>query len=302
MLEIKEILSKLEYNTGSFPREAVTEAIRQKDTIVPELLAVLQHAAENITFIEEHPDYMLHIYAMFLLAQFREKRAYPLIVKLFSYPGVDSDAIAGDFVTEDLPRVLASVCDGDTTLIEQLIENREVDEWVRVACVHALVVVVACGVKSRETVMEYYKTLFQGKLERNPNSAWGSLVACCCDLGPDDVYEDITRVFQEDLVDSFFIDLEYVQQYLGKSWSELQKKLQDDCHNLLIEDTIEDMEWWACFQPEEKRNIFLRKTKIKHSQEQKRRTKTGRNQPCPCGSGKKYKKCCGAIVKTQQKR
>ncbi|MFQ5648637.1 MAG: SEC-C metal-binding domain-containing protein, partial [bacterium] len=20
----------------------------------------------------------------------------------------------------------------------------------------------------------------------------------------------------------------------------------------------------------------------------------GRNQPCPCGSGKKYKKCCGA--------
>ena len=24
-----------------------------------------------------------------------------------------------------------------------------------------------------------------------------------------------------------------------------------------------------------------------------RRTKVGRNEPCPCGSGKKYKKCCG---------
>lgn len=22
--------------------------------------------------------------------------------------------------------------------------------------------------------------------------------------------------------------------------------------------------------------------------------KIGRNEPCPCGSGKKYKKCCGA--------
>ncbi|MBI3279156.1 MAG: SEC-C domain-containing protein, partial [Acidobacteria bacterium] len=22
--------------------------------------------------------------------------------------------------------------------------------------------------------------------------------------------------------------------------------------------------------------------------------KPGRNDPCPCGSGKKYKKCCGA--------
>ena len=25
-----------------------------------------------------------------------------------------------------------------------------------------------------------------------------------------------------------------------------------------------------------------------------KRKKIGRNDPCPCGSGKKYKKCCGA--------
>ncbi|MCK5648583.1 MAG: SEC-C domain-containing protein, partial [Gammaproteobacteria bacterium] len=23
--------------------------------------------------------------------------------------------------------------------------------------------------------------------------------------------------------------------------------------------------------------------------------KVGRNQPCPCGSGKKYKQCCGKL-------
>jgi uncharacterized protein YecA (UPF0149 family) len=26
----------------------------------------------------------------------------------------------------------------------------------------------------------------------------------------------------------------------------------------------------------------------------RREAKVGRNDPCPCGSGKKYKKCCGA--------
>ena len=26
----------------------------------------------------------------------------------------------------------------------------------------------------------------------------------------------------------------------------------------------------------------------------KKSEKVGRNDPCPCGSGKKYKKCCGA--------
>jgi preprotein translocase subunit SecA len=29
----------------------------------------------------------------------------------------------------------------------------------------------------------------------------------------------------------------------------------------------------------------------------KKEKKVGRNDPCPCGSGKKYKKCCGAKEK-----
>ncbi|MBT4699861.1 MAG: hypothetical protein HOB79_02200, partial [Rhodospirillaceae bacterium] len=28
--------------------------------------------------------------------------------------------------------------------------------------------------------------------------------------------------------------------------------------------------------------------------EPRRVQKVGRNEPCPCGSGKKFKKCCGA--------
>jgi hypothetical protein len=36
-------------------------------------------------------------------------------------------------------------------------------------------------------------------------------------------------------------------------------------------------------------------TAIPYAQAPARRTeaKVGRNDPCPCGSGKKYKKCCG---------
>ena len=30
---------------------------------------------------------------------------------------------------------------------------------------------------------------------------------------------------------------------------------------------------------------------------QKKRGKVGRNEPCPCGSGKKFKKCCILIAK-----
>lgn len=45
---------------------------------------------------------------------------------------------------------------------------------------------------------------------------------------------------------------------------------------------------------------FTEGTAISNNRQQKRRPvhieqKVGRNDPCPCGSGKKYKKCCGAI-------
>ena len=30
-----------------------------------------------------------------------------------------------------------------------------------------------------------------------------------------------------------------------------------------------------------------------HAKVQKKSTKVGRNDPCPCGSGRKYKQCCG---------
>ena len=38
------------------------------------------------------------------------------------------------------------------------------------------------------------------------------------------------------------------------------------------------------------------KKKAKKVKRKKKKRKTGRNEPCPCGSGKKYKKCCLKIV------
>jgi hypothetical protein len=32
------------------------------------------------------------------------------------------------------------------------------------------------------------------------------------------------------------------------------------------------------------------------------RHKPGRNDPCPCGSGRKFKRCCGHPVTARQKR
>jgi hypothetical protein len=98
-MDLKEILSHLERNEGYFPRAAVQEAIDHRDEIVPVLLGILEDVARDPERFAFDRDRFIHIYAMYLLAQFRETRAYPLLVQIFSAPGEIPFYLAGDLVT-----------------------------------------------------------------------------------------------------------------------------------------------------------------------------------------------------------
>src|ERR1035438_2933324 len=129
MMTISEILKDLEPYTGRFPMKAMEAAIEQREAITPELLRVLEAVAEDPLAFAKRQDYMLHLFAMHLLAQFREKRAYAPIVKIFSAPGDTPFDLAGDTVTEGLKRILGSVYDGNPGLLEKLVESEEINEF-----------------------------------------------------------------------------------------------------------------------------------------------------------------------------
>ena len=251
--------------------------------------------------IKEKPNFFGHIFSFYLLAQFKETRAYPLIAKIFSHTSEDVDLIAGDFVTEGLNRVLASVCDGNLIPLKRLIENKHVYEYVRGAALEALVILVVHGLKTRDEILDYYRSLFRGKLEREESHAWNALVGCCCDLHLEELYDEIKWAYDEDLIDLDFIKLRDVRNNFQKNKEQHFEELKNDSHNKLIDDTIECMEWWAYFQPEKKSKPIKKEapkllSKVTNTQFKPWSSKKiGRNQPCPCGSGKKYKKCCGSI-------
>lgn len=52
--------------------------IAQRKAITPELLRILEEDAANLVEIATKVNYMADVYARYLLAQFRETRAYPL--------------------------------------------------------------------------------------------------------------------------------------------------------------------------------------------------------------------------------
>ena len=52
-------------------------------------------------------------------------------------------------------------------------------------------------------------------------------------------------------------------------------------------------QWNDIYDEETRKRLFLEQRKSGTIRKEK---KIGRNDPCPCGSGKKYKKCCGRNV------
>ena len=76
-METAEILHQFERYIG----KSHAPLSRRQEEVTPELLRVLQDTVNRAAQLDAEGDYMAHLYAMFLLAQFRETRAYPLVVR-----------------------------------------------------------------------------------------------------------------------------------------------------------------------------------------------------------------------------
>ena len=292
-MSVDEILAALEHNDGVFPRDALKLAVANSEAIIPKLLREVQYSIDNVDEIYADEIYMRHIYALYLLAQFREVRAYPLIVELFSMSSDVVQHVTGDIITEDLGRILASTFDGDVRPLENMVEDENINKYVRSAALQAFVILWGQGALTREQVIQYFRCLFQEKLAGEVSSIWGSLVANSLNLSPNELEEDIEKVFDKGLVEPFYVGRGDVENSLGLSDEDARRAYRRDRRSGLIDDTISEMQWWASFQPQSERRLSsVGSTSNSGKRKEEGVRKIGRNAPCPCGSGKKFKKCC----------
>lgn len=297
-MEIAEIMSRFERFKGKFEKEAVQAAVERKQEIVPLLLSVLESIGDKEEALRRNAeeDYMAHIYAMFLLAQFREPAAFPLLLRFALLPGDLLDSLCGDMLTSRFGNILASVCDSNIEPIQALIENESVDKWVRSACLGSLLTLVAAGLKTRDEIVAYFATLFRGGIAPTDEHVISQLVCCATDLGAVELYVDLHTAFAGGRVDTAVVRFEQVKADLEKGTEWALKRLAESPHHHLIASTVEEMEWWASFHPEppRERSSAIEEFPASLSTYRREGPKIGRNDLCPCGSGKKYKKCCGA--------
>jgi hypothetical protein len=298
-MEIQELIARLNRHRGSFPADLVAEAIARREETVPVLLQILEDIVQNPEPWLADESRMDHIYALYLLALFRETRAYHLVLQIFSRPGEFSFDLAGDVVTQDLGRILPSICGGDLSGMVALIENEQANEYVRAVAMDGIAALVTIGQKTREEVMAYFLQLFQ-RLKRTPGSQWDGLANVCADLWPQEAMKDLLRAYDDGLIDPHHICWEDVEDALA--WGKEAAMKHALYRDPLISDLPKDMGWMQCFrsagkadEPDKQYMDMLDLFSVDDSIVPVRRPapKIGRNELCPCGSGKKFKKCCG---------
>ena len=280
------IVAQLSAVRDKQPVAALASANQHRQVLTEEFLRAVERAVSDPTQdFAKHG--MLFNYATYFLAQWREPRAYPLFIRWLSLPGEDSLELGGDTIDHHGARLLASVAGSDTGPLKGLIVNPAAHPLCRGQALSALGVLMNWGDTPVEEVQDYFLFLAREGLERKSSLVWKALAAVCTHLELLPVFPELRRACQEGLLEPSFMtakDLDAIEQ--APRGALLKRFTQ---YHAPITDVARETRWWGGFQRGAQPRIAPAGPGANNAS-----PKAGRNDPCPCGSGKKFKKCCGS--------
>ncbi len=311
-LDLETILSELDADyTGKLPERAIREAQRRSDEMVPHLISLITKATKAVE-AGGLPAGNGHLYALYLLTEFRAKESLDAIIEAVSLPGDGPFDLFGDAVTEDLGRVLAVLASDRPEIVDTLIAKPSLNEYVRWQAAGTYLYWVRDGHWTREEAVQRLRRRLVAATKHGDSEVATGLVDELVAYSPHEAREEIKDAFRLGLIDESVVGEECVDRSIAEGELRFQQELES-CRPTSIEDTVEELRWWACFQesdqPDLTSNLHSPPTVFEDDDWNSHldakspwesgttvhqdTPRVGRNEPCPCGSGKKYKKCCG---------
>jgi len=291
-----EIMRELARN-DIFPKNAMAAATVQSDVMAPVFVALLERISRQRSGAMSDADLMALIPATYLLAQWRETRAYHPLLRLLRRPTLTLDLTLGDAVTESAFRMVAGTFDGDLDPLFDAIMDLRADDFARGAMMCALVVIAQSHPMLRPEIENFIRSFLTRQPKAPPDLliSWADVVA---DLGLEDMIETVRAVFDKGQIPKDYCDFSHFLGDLEATRAAGGVPASRRYQQGLIEDAVEELSRWHCYS-----DAYFEKQKVLKENPDPRvipmanfvrdlAPPVGRNDPCPCGSGKKFKKCC----------
>ena len=295
---VDEVIQALAYpergvNPGIDLATAIVRSDEFKDRLLAELaLSPAEIGARNAATPDERHGYWLHTFALYLLALWEEPRAFPLIVSYLAADPIAADEQLGDITTEDLPAIVARTYDGsDLGPLKAFIENPSAPPFLRDACLRGLHAMARLGKLDRSDVVAYFEGL-AGAMDRPINKDFIDVFAMSlAGLQEERLRPMINGWLDTGKIDKMLLRPIDIDATYSASYDDLNEELtRGEQFDELI-DYLSEWPWFKTGDPSEQEAADDLGGWAEQPYVRERR-KIGRNEPCPCGSGKKYKKCC----------
>ena len=272
------------------------EATSRREEMLPHFLAAIEAFLRE----EEEPEVPTPIFYIFhLLGSWRSTEAYRPLCRVLRADPYRVNCELDDALTETAHRVIANVYDGDLRPLRELVLDQEADEFARGSAFAAAAALFVQGKISRDALVAYLRDCRSSLDAPRGNHVWTAFAGVVADLQLVELRELAEGLFTDELIEPTDMTLEDLRSDFERGapvvadprfmpFGDVTEELADwtvvgvpdeDLDDELASD--EDLLDWAA-------EDFLPGTPAINPHRH-----VGRNDPCPCGSGKKFKKCCG---------
>ena len=308
----------------ALPRETLIQDLR---TVIKDSIRRYEYFDEQADewgeWDEEKLSFPLH--ALFIIAELKAVEALPDILDFLRQGEELTDFWLGDHITGTIDSLIYPLANGQIDILKSFMLEPNLYTYCKSAVSSAVKKMAFSIPELREEALEWYRTIFDHFLANIEDDdlidtdVLAMMAIDCLDIRATELLPVIKPLWDQQLLSESIIgDWESFEkdmtnpdpryrykmvtfdniydhyQHILTTWdsymsdedkaerdrkaAERIKEMEPELFKKLYEDEDEDDTGW-----------FFNKTQMPIRRAEK---KVGRNDPCPCGSGKKYKKCC----------
>ncbi len=283
-------------NSRGLPRAALKAASEQREELAPLFIAEIERYVAADPEDRAQPDALFFMFH--LLGEWRETSAYPALARFLRLPCEELDRILDDAITMTAHRVMLAVFDGDPQPLYDIILDPDASAFIRGRICETLAILVGQGRLARDDVAAFLREGFTKIQPQGANFVWDGWQNAIAMLGLEELTPLVEEAFRREYIEREICDFMWFQKSLQQTLASPDKyHWLDDQDHQLFGNTVEEFSGWFGFTDAYRRDLERSRLETLRWLEHKEpilnpNRASGRNDPCPCGSGKKFKKCC----------
>lgn len=231
--------------------------------------------------------------ALHILGGGRDSASFLPMLRLLQGPPDDIDWLLGDASTDTLKKIAAGVFDGNADALFEAILNQDLDGSVRGSLLGAATYLAWERRIDRELMIAFLERFAGEPSVPGDDLVWDAWAQAIALLGLRHLEPLVSEAEKDERLDDFlFIRADFEATLAAAEQAPDDKTRFDDANLGYIDDVLVALEPFSYGHDEEADDFGDLDTGSVSEPVTNPWRHVGRNDPCPCGSGKKAKRCC----------